>query len=498
VIFHWKRDKTQMPRMSANFSYPSFQLIDFSMDLFDRLTDDELPIVYATALYTAPLSQTKALELMQLRGAKTLMGNPYDAKLLKDLMLDLCKRQVLRQEIGLGYILRDDWRMPVLLRLQQTGGMKLWISQIRDLLKKHGEYQHWKSYDAEFYSREMLFSVLLGRTDEALLWREKFLSVKNDHALIPGAEFFQHEDGIRLFSQLRPIDQGMVLTDIFVKANWELLDCRLAYDYACQQMDQESNSWPQLMGLVAWQALLRGDFDRLAQLQRQLPPQFQGEMLIAMAVLQNKMPVAVGLAQTYAQMQKASSGKRKIFIPDLLGLLSTVAMLAKNDTSSLQLAKAQVDEGVKQRHAFSYYVLQPLTNHMAQGVVLPVSHFNVRTAHDIDALFEAICAYWQDAPPHPRLHAKLLEMRETMVRFGYQWVAAELDVLLAHQFKEVPQFPEWHHKKYPALVTRFTAGRRVEEGAECAVTTQACQHCCCRKKKKKCVSHGCSNFIFRS
>jgi hypothetical protein len=48
-----------------------------------------------------------------------------------------------------------------------------------------------------------------------------------------------------------------------------------------------------------------------------------------------------------------------------------------------------VDEGVKQRHAFSYYVLQPLTNHMAQGVVLPVSHFNVRTAHDIDALFEA-------------------------------------------------------------------------------------------------------------
>jgi hypothetical protein len=53
-----------------------------------------------------------------------------------------------------------------LLRLQQTGGMKLWISQIHDLLKKHGEYQHWKSYDAEFYSREMLFSVLLGRTDE--------------------------------------------------------------------------------------------------------------------------------------------------------------------------------------------------------------------------------------------------------------------------------------------------------------------------------------------
>lgn len=417
------------------------------MDLFDRLTDDELPLVYATALFAAPLSQTKALELMQLRGAKTLMGNPYDAKLLKDLMLDLCKRQILRQEIGLGYILRDDWRMPVLLRLQQSGGMKLWISQIRDLLKKHGEYQHWKSYDAEFYSREMLFSVLLGRTDEALLWREKFLSVKNDHALIPGADFFRHEDGIRLFSQLRPIDQGMVLTDIFVKANWELLDCRLAYEYACQQIDQESNSWPQLMGLLAWQALLRGDFDRLTQLQRHLPPQFQGEILIAMAVLQNKMPVAVGLAQTHAQMQKASSGKRKFFIPDLLGLLSTVAMLAKNDAGSLQLAKAQVDEGVKQRHAFSYYVLQPLTNHMAQGVVLPVSHFNVRNTLDIDALFEAICAYWQDAPPHPRLQAKLLEMRETMSRFGYQWVAAELDVLLAHQFKEVQQFPDWHRQK---------------------------------------------------
>lgn len=439
-----------MPRSGVgnvlNFTLPV-------MDLLATVSDDELPLLYAAALFDAPLSQGRMLELMQIRSQKTLMGNPYDVRLIRDLSLDLCKRQLLRQEIGLGYLLREDLRMTLWLRLQQSGELRQWIVHIRELLKKQGEYQHWKSYDAQFYQREMLFSVLLGRTDEALLWREKFFSVSQHHQLIPGMQFFRHEDGVTLFAQLRLIDQGMLLTDIFNRANWDLLDCRRAYDYACGQIAQQSNSWPQLMGLLAWQALLRGDFAQMEQMQRQLPPQAQGEILIALAVLQNKMQAAVGMAQTYAQMQKSASGRRKAFIPDLLGLFCTVAMLAKNDAASLKLAKAQVDEGAKQRYAYSYFVLQPLTNHLAQGVMLPVSHFAVRIPNDIDVLFEALAAYWQDAPPHPRLQPKLHEMRAAMLEMGYHWVAAELDVLLAQQFHADAVCPDWHrqHQIQPLL-----------------------------------------------
>jgi len=417
------------------------------MPLLSDLSSYHYPLLYAAALYQAPFSHTKLLELMQLSGETDMKGNPYEAKVLKEVTQELTHGMFLRQEIGLGFILREDLRMPVLLHLQQSGALKNWISNVRDLLKRHGEYHHWKSYDANFYRREMMFSVLLGRTDEALLWREKFFSVATDHMLAPGFEFFADQDGLEVFAALKSIDQGMLLTDVFAKANWDLNDCRRAYDYACQQAEQQANSWPQLMGLLAWQALLRGDFERLEQFKISLAPQSQAEFLITSAVLQHNMNAAVGVIQTYVEIQKSVTGKRKVFIPELLGLFSSVALVAKNDAASLKLAKAQVDDGVKQKHAYSYYVLQPLVNHLALGVVLPVSHFGSRIPHDVDTLFEALAGHWQDAPSHPKLLPKLLEMRAAMQRFGYLWVAAELDVLLERQFKEPQVMPGWHAQK---------------------------------------------------
>ncbi|MEB0216066.1 MULTISPECIES: DEAD/DEAH box helicase [unclassified Undibacterium] len=423
------------------------------MHLFSQCSDDEWPLLTATALFEVPLNQPRALEFLQLCGRTTAIGNPYNAKLLKELITDLCRRHLLRQEIGLGFVLREDLRMAVLLRAQQRGELKTWITHVRDFLKRNGEYQHWKSYDATFYRREMLFSLLLGRTDETLLWREKFYSVATHTLPVPGADFFNDEEGLALFAQLKEIDQGMLLTDVFTHANWHLNDCRRAYDYACSQIEQHAGSWPQLMGLLAWQALLRGDFDRLEQLKTRLPPQVQAEFLIVFAVLQKRMAAATGVVQTYAEVQKTATGKRKLFLPETLGLLATIALLAKNDSASLKLAKAQVDEGVKQKHAYSYFVLQPLVHHLASGVVLPISHFSVRPQHDIDAVFEAVAAYWQDAPPHPKLQAKLLAMRDVMQGYGYQWVEAELDVLLARQFAVEARGVGWHaqHQIVPLL-----------------------------------------------
>ncbi|MFZ6727402.1 DEAD/DEAH box helicase [Undibacterium sp. MH2W] len=417
------------------------------MPLLSDLSPHHFPLLYAAALYQAPFSQTKLLELMQISGQTDMKGNPYEAKVLKEVGLELTQRMMLRQEIGLGLVLREDLRMAVLLHLQQSGQLKVWVTSIRDLLKRQGEYHHWKSYDANFYRREVLFSLLLGRTDEALLWREKFFSVSTDHMPALGTEFFSHPEGVDLFSTLKSIDQGQVLTDVFARANWHLDDCKLAYDYAFAQLEEQANSWPQLMGLLAWQSLLRGDMDRLEKLKRRLSPQTQAEFLIASAVMQHNMNAAVGVIQTYIEIQKTVAGKRKVFIPELLGLFCTVACIAKNDPASLKLAKAQVDDGVKQKHAYSYYVLQPLVNHLALGVVLPVSHFSSRVPHDVDALFEALAGHWQDAPPHPKLHPKLVDMRATMMRLGYQWVAAELDVLLLRQFKEPRLLPEWHAQK---------------------------------------------------
>ncbi|MFZ6774697.1 DEAD/DEAH box helicase [Undibacterium sp. SXout7W] len=419
----------------------------FDMPDISTLTPDELPLVYASALFDAPLNQNKFLELLQLRKQTNAIGNPYDAKMIKDLLLDLCRRMVLRQEIGLGYLLREDLQMSVLLALQESGEMKSWIACMRDLLKRHGEYQHWKSYDVRFYGREMMFSLLLGRTDEALLWREKLFSATTNNIAMPGCKFFVNDEGMRLFSSLKPLDQGMLLTDIFYRANWDLSDCTLAYQYACQKIEQHADSWPQLMGLLSWQALLRGDFSQLEKLQDKLPATYKIEIHIALAVLQNKVATAVELAAHFAEIMKAETGKRKFFLPELLGLLYTVALMAKNDPDSLNLAKIQIDEGARQKHAFSYYALQPLINHLAQGVVLVPPQISIRSQQDVDALFEALSLYWQDATPPLKQQAKLIDMRQRMLASGYIWIAAEIDVLLYRVHQVARGMESWHQTK---------------------------------------------------
>jgi hypothetical protein len=62
-----------------------------------------------------------------------------------------------------------------------------------------------------------------------------------------------------------------------------------------------------------------------------------------------------------------------------------------------------------------------------------------------------------------------------------------VDVLLACISLKVPQFPRWHHQKYPALLLALQR----EEGwkrALNALSQQACQHCSPKKKNAALVA----------
>ena len=78
------------------------------MPLLSDLSSYHFPLLYAAALYQAPFSHTKLLELMQLSGQTDMKGNPYEAKVLKEVTQELTHRMVLRQEIGLGFVLREE------------------------------------------------------------------------------------------------------------------------------------------------------------------------------------------------------------------------------------------------------------------------------------------------------------------------------------------------------------------------------------------------------
>ncbi|MEO8598841.1 MAG: hypothetical protein ABI656_03325 [bacterium] len=124
------------------------------------LSANELPLLYALAILDEPVVQTRLMELLHLLKQKTANGDAYDNKQLKNNLASLCKTVLIRQEIGQGYVRRDEVRMPLLLQLQQSGGLKQWIDSMWELLKRHQQYTPWKATDAAFCRREMLFPAL--------------------------------------------------------------------------------------------------------------------------------------------------------------------------------------------------------------------------------------------------------------------------------------------------------------------------------------------------
>ncbi|MGV8898297.1 MAG: DEAD/DEAH box helicase [Burkholderiaceae bacterium] len=444
------------------------------------LSANELPLLYALAILDEPVGQTRLMELLHLLQQKTANGDAYDIKQLKDNLASLCKTALVRHETGMGYVMRDDVRMPLLLRLQQSGGLTQWIDSTWEWLKRHQQYTSWKTTDIAFCRREILFAALTGNREELLNWRDKFLHVATAGQAQPGTTFFGSDDGIALFATLNNQVQAILLSDIFFSANWYLDDCRAAYKFACTHFEVIAQDWPPLLELLCWQALLRGDIAQLQLFQKNMRTHFQPEPLIALAIFRGNFALASEISEVYVKALKAQTGKRKLFLPELIGLLYTVAMLAKKDAASLKRAKEQVDEGAKQYNAYAYDLLQPLVHHLAQGVPLKSMSPSGRTQTSVEVLFEGLALYWQDAPQHPPMHDKLLQMRDACLQSGYMWIAAELDVLLQRQYAEPQKLPSWHaeHQFQPLIVAlpreetwqrALTALAKLKPGAVAAV-----------------------------
>ena len=414
--------------------------------MFDlsSLSADEAPLLYAMALFDAPLNQTGLLELLKLRDQVTASGSDFELKHLKDAIASLSNRLLVRQQVGLGYVVREDLQMAVLLHLQNSGQLQSWVASVRDLLKRHGEYKNWKPFNHAFCRREMMFSAFIGKRDEVLEWRDKFFHATSGEQTLLGEFFFANAEGIALFATLDKLVQAVLMVDLLHRANWYLGDCRQVYEYACTHIETVTQSAYELTDLLCWQALLRGDMQQLALFRQKQPPDLLSNSLIGHMVLEGNFSIAIELADSLIKALKASTGKRKIFIPDLIGLLYTVALLGKNDAACLKRAKEQVDEGVKQRHAYTYMLLQPLINHLTQGVPLKPHQTALRVERDIDVLFESIAMGWQDTPRNERLRAKLMQMRKIMLEQAYLWIAAEIDVILEKQYDEAPVLPNWH------------------------------------------------------
>ena len=408
-----------------------------------RVTPDELPLLQAMSIYQAPIGQALLSELLLKTCLKTADGGAYNPATVKQLLASLSAQKLLRAETGKGSHLTDGVAIPVLHEIHAQGGLRAWVRTVRELLQQRHEYRSWQALMPEFCKREMLFSAFVGLEDEMLGWREKFYGTGDGERTPPGANLFDSRQGIEIFAGLRSPIQSILLHDIFFHARWHLDDCRAAWDYALQFIAAEPAQSIMLYSELCWQALLRGDFPALAQLQR-TDPSLHIDFERVMAIVSGDFPLAVELIEEHIKLVRGQTGKRKLYFPGLSGLLQTTALLAANTPASLKRAQEQIGEGVKYNQSRTYPLLQPLITHLQQGLPLSTPAINFTLQSNVDALFCALALLWLEAPPNSALHQHLLGMRSSMRERGYLWLAAEIDTLLHQQYGDAAELPGWH------------------------------------------------------
>lgn len=418
------------------------------MHQFDHLDAHELPFLYALALFDAPLSQNVMLELLlQRRESFGKAGVVPGVIAVRDQLAVLHEKHLVTPISGKGYALNADLQMPVLCHLLEHNDIAAWVSSIRMILSKHEEYKHWKVHNAAFCRRELLFSCLINETDGIGYWRHEFFEARTGEKKNLAEQLFESVAGQTIFAQFSEVAKAVLLSDLFFQTNWSAGDSHKAYQYAQTHLNSLGECVYFITEQLIWQALLRGDFAFVADLEPYCLEEHRGTHAFAMAIIRADYSAALAQIDNISKTIKKSTGKRKVHFADLLGLLYTVCLLAVDDTDNRKKLKEHVDDGIKQNDAFTYYLLESLTNHLAKGVPLKAQRYILQRELGVETLFESLALFWESEPLREDAHQRLRGAYQLYVKHGYHWLAAEADALLVKHYADAPQMAGWHAQR---------------------------------------------------
>ena len=418
------------------------------MSDFVTVNKEEFPFLYGLALFEAPMHQKGMLSLLNIHGQLTKNEVLLDLNQIKDHYSNLFEKGYLDFKSGQGYALKDNMQLAVLAHLMTNADIKSWVKCIRLLLNIHGEYQNWKAHNVSFCRREMMLSLLEGDIDSLQEWRSRFYLTNHAEAVSVGEIFFSSQTGYVLFSQLAPNCQSVILSDVFQESNWFLKDCQFAFEYTKKNIHVLGFENQELINHYSWQLLLRGDYKNASALLSKASTQVGNQIQSILTLQGGNYATALQFIESYLQEYKLKTGKRKIFLADILGLFYLVILLANKTSTQIARAKDQVDEGVKQRNAQSYFLMQSLVNHLALGVPLNTSSsfqsLQISDEISIVKLFIGLSLIWENNAIHQEARTKLLATQSQAFKNGYVWVAEEIKQLLDLENTNENNAKSWH------------------------------------------------------
>ncbi len=422
------------------------------MHQFDHLEAQEFPFLYALALLDSPLSQNVMLELLlQRRESFGKAGEVPGVIAVRDQLAVLHEKHLVSPVSGKGYVLNNGLQMPLIAHLLEHSDIHAWISSIRVILSKREEYKHWKVHNAAFCRRELFFSCLIDEIDGIAYWRNEFFEARTGDKTVLAEQLFKTNAGQQIFNQFSAFSKGILLSDLFYQNNWTAGDTQAAYQYALENLAQLGEGIPLLLEQLIWQTLLRADFAALEKLAAYCLDEHRSTHAFAVAISRGDYALALEQIEAITKNIKKNTGKRKVHLGDLLGLLYTVCLFAVDSADHRKKLKEQVDDGIKQNDAFTYYLLESLTNHISKGTPLTSKRFVLQRELGVETLFECLALFWESEPIREDAHQRLRAAYQRYTNHGYLWLAAEADALLAKHYDDAPQMTAWHaqHKLQP-------------------------------------------------
>jgi hypothetical protein len=434
-----------------------------------RLLDQDRPVLYALALHQGPLTRGTLQELLRLAGPRIGGSGVPSGERLRESISRLLHGWLRQTDDLPSYAIEPQAHMSALLLLQQSGAMPTWVSVVQEWMRLRGDYRQWRGYGGQFARREVIFAAMLDQFADMIEWHERLVAIVDyDSSRLTDA-FFANDDGLTLFASFSPRVQGMMISDTLMRNEWGPENCQAVYQYAQAGWERIGKGSPLFSERLAWQALLRGDLERMAFFLDSIPPQARFPFLLAEACLRGRFAFALDLILGWRTVHKEETGKRPDFIEDHTGLLYTVALFGQyyalrggavaspvasagaaskaTPNEILKLARQQIEAGVKTRHAEAYFHWQLLLNHLQHGAPLSRPVFGFAMHDDIDMLYSALARYWQDGAADAPLLLHMQALRAKWLEYGYQWLAAELDALLVQQGSGPALLPGWHAQR---------------------------------------------------
>ncbi len=302
--------------------------------------DLDLAIARICALNCLEVGQNILLDLLVKLKYKNSEGKTLTLISLKYSFDRLAKINFLERQKNGAYKITDAKRNSVLLDLMQSPDLGHWIVKLRDHLPKGTVSANWMQKSAEYCWREILWTALIGDVSECEDWLEELQSQNHSLPTVT-ATLFKDDAGRQLFTSLLTPIQALLLRNVLAPASALLTDCKTAYEYALDKIDV-FKQWPQFLGTLGSQAMLRGNFIGFHSANALMPETEQSIGKAIYAVLQGDYVAANRLFEQAAKLQRGEKSKRRVYFEGLPGMLYALACVGENTPLSLKTAKAQV------------------------------------------------------------------------------------------------------------------------------------------------------------